>query len=168
MSKQIRQLSVIMFTDIAGYTALMGEDEKNALSLLSTNRKLHKKWIHHFNGKWFKEMGDGVLTCFTTVSDAIFCAAAIQNEAKNIDDLNLRIGINMGEVIVEDGDVFGDGVNIASRIESQASAGDIYVSDSVYRNLINKQGIEAEFVKEKYLKNVKHPVKIYNVKVGSH
>jgi len=154
-----------MFTDIVGYTALMGEDEQKALSLLKTNRKVHKKWIHYFNGKWLKEMGDGVLASFTTVSDAIFCAGAIQKESKNIENLNLSIGIHMGEVIVEVGDVFGDGVNIASRIESQASAGDIYVSDSVYRNLINKQGVEADFVKEEYLKNVKHPVKIYNVTV---
>jgi len=165
MAKQLRQLAVIMFTDIVGYTALMGEDEQKALSLLKTNRKVHKKWIHYFNGKWLKEMGDGVLASFTTVSDAIFCAGAIQKESKNIENLNLSIGIHMGEVIVEVGDVFGDGVNIASRIESQASAGDIYVSDSVYRNLINKQGVEADFVKEEYLKNVKHPVKIYNVTV---
>jgi len=165
MSEQIRQLAVIMFTDIAGYTAMMGEDETKAFSLLKINRKLHKKWLDRYSGKWLKEMGDGVLASFTSVSDAIYCAGAIQKEASEIADLNLRIGIHLGEVIVEVGDVFGDGVNIASRIESQADAGSIYVSDTVYRNLTNKKGVAAEFVKEEILKNVKHPVKIYKVSI---
>ena len=126
MSEQIRQLAVIMFTDIAGYTAMMGDDEAKAYSLLKVNRSVHKKWIYRYNGKWLKEMGDGVLASFTSVSDAIYCAGAIQKEAKSIPDLNLRIGIHLGEVIVEVGDVFGDGVNIASRIAAPASPGSIY------------------------------------------
>ena len=165
MSEQIRQLAVIMFTDIAGYTAMMGEDESKAFSLLKINRNVHKKWIARYNGKWLKEMGDGVLASFTSVSDAIYCAGAIQKEAAGIPDLNLRMGIHMGEVIVEVGDVFGDGVNIASRIEAQANAGSIFVSDTVYHNLTNKKGVEAKFVREEQLKNVKHPVRIYEVKV---
>lgn len=165
MSEQIRQLAVIMFTDIAGYTSMMGEDENKAFSLLKINRKIHKKWIDRYNGKWLKEMGDGVLASFASVSDAVYCAAAIQKESADIEELNLRIGIHLGEVIVEVGDVFGDGVNIASRIESQAEAGSIHVSDSVYRNLTNKKGIATEFVKEETLKNVKHPVKIYRISV---
>ncbi len=165
MSDQIRQLAVIMFTDIAGYTAMMGDDESKAFSLLKINRKLHKKWLDRYNGKWLKEMGDGVLASFTSVSDAIYCAGAIQKEASEMPDLNLRIGIHLGEVIVEVGDVFGDGVNIASRIESQADAGSIYVSDTVYRNLTNKKGVAAEFVKEEVLKNVKLPVKIYKISI---
>ncbi|RLD80540.1 MAG: adenylate/guanylate cyclase domain-containing protein, partial [Bacteroidetes bacterium] len=154
-----------MFTDIAGYTTMMGDDDSKAFSLLKINRKLHKKWLDRYNGKWLKEMGDGVLASFTSVSDAIYCAGAIQKEALDIPDLNLRIGIHLGEVICEVGDVFGDGVNIASRIESQADAGSIYVSDTVYRNLTNKKGVAAEFVKEEVLKNVKHPVKIYKVSI---
>lgn len=163
MSEQIRQLAVIMFTDIAGYTSMMGDDESKAFSLLKVNRKIHKKWIERYKGKWLKEMGDGVLASFASVSDAVYCAAAIQKESADVPDLNLRIGIHLGEVIVEVGDVFGDGVNIASRIESSAEAGSIHVSDAVYRNLTNKKGIAAEFVKEEALKNVKHPVKIYKV-----
>ncbi len=165
MSEQIRQLAVIMFTDIAGYTAMMGEDDSKAFELLKVNRKLHKKWIDRYSGKWLKEMGDGVLASFSSVSDAIYCAGAIQKESAEIPGLSLRIGIHLGEVIVEVGDVFGDGVNIASRIESQAEAGSIYVSDVVYRNLTNKKGIAAAFVKEEVLKNVKHPVRIYEVNV---
>lgn len=144
---------------------MMGEDESRAFSLLKVNRKIHKKWIDRYSGKWLKEMGDGVLASFSSVSDAIYCAGAIQKESADISELNLRIGIHLGEVIVEVGDVFGDGVNIASRIESQAEAGSIYVSDAVYRNLTNKKGIAAAFVKEEVLKNVKHPVKIYEVNV---
>ncbi len=165
MSEQIRQLAVIMFTDIVGYTAMMGEDEARAFSLLKANRNIHKKCIGRYKGKCLKEMGDGFLASFTSVSDAIYCAGAIQKESASDPDLNLRIGIHMGEVIVEVGDVFGDGVNIASRIESQARPGSIYVSDAVYRNLTNKKGVEAEFVKEEQLKNVKHPVRIYEVSV---
>jgi len=162
---ETRQLAAIMFTDIVGYTALMGENEASAYQLLKRNRHVQKPIIEKHNGKWLKEMGDGVLASFQTVSDAVYCAIEIQETCMKEADLKLRIGIHLGEVIVEEGDVFGDGVNIASRIEPLAPVGGIYVTESVYRNIENKKGIKAEFVREETLKNVKHPVRIYEVDV---
>jgi adenylate cyclase len=161
---QIRQLAAIMFTDIVGYTALMGDDEKKAFDVLRRNRELQKPLISRFNGKWIKELGDGVLASFQTVTDAVSCAMMIQQECSAIPDLKLRIGIHLGEVVFEDDDVFGDGVNIASRLQALAPVGGIYISEPVFRNIDNQKDMETEFVKEEILKNVKHPVKIYQHK----
>jgi class 3 adenylate cyclase/formylglycine-generating enzyme required for sulfatase activity/dienelactone hydrolase len=155
------RLAAIMFTDIVGYTALMGENEAKAYQLLKKNRQIQKSVIKKYKGKWLKEMGDGILASFYTITDAVFCAVAIQQICKKESDLKLRIGIHQGEIIFEDNDVFGDGVNIASRLEQHAPIGGIYVSETVYRNIQNKADITAEFVKEETFKNVKYPVKIY-------
>src|SRR5215471_15135023 len=101
-----RQLAAIMFTDIVGYTALMGEDEQKAFELLRKNRQLQKPLIEKYNGIWIKELGDGTLVSFHAVSDAVMCAVEIQNACEGIDDLKLRIGIHLGEVVFEDNDVF--------------------------------------------------------------
>ena len=106
-----------------------------------------------------------VLASFNAVSDAVYCAKAIQEACLHEPDLKLRIGIHQGEVVFKGEDVFGDGVNIASRLEPLAPIGGILVSESVNRNLGNKKGIETEFVREETLKNVKDPVRIYQVKV---
>ena len=112
-----------------------------------------------------KEIGDGVLASFNAVSEAVYCAKAIQKACINEPDLKLRIGIHEGEVVFKGEDVFGDGVNIASRLEPLAPIGGIMVSESVNRNLGNKKGIETNFVREETLKNVKDPIKVYAVKV---
>ena len=109
----IRQLAAVMFTDIVGYTTLMREDEKKALNILQENRELQQPIIKRFNGKWIKEMGDGVLASFNTVTDALLCAMAIQHGCTDLAAFKLRIGIHPGEIIFEDDDVFGDAVNIA-------------------------------------------------------
>jgi len=163
---QSRQLAAIMFTDIVGYTGLMGEDEQKALELLKKNRLVQRPIIEKFKGRWLKEIGDGVLASFNTVSDAVYCAGAIQKACENEPNLKLRIGIHEAEVVFEGNDVFGDGVNIASRLEPLAPIGGILVSESVYRNLGNKKGIKTKFIREETLKNVKDPVKIYQVKVA--
>ncbi len=162
---QSRQLAAIMFTDIAGYTSLMEKDEKKAIELLKTNRDLQKSNIEKYRGRWIKEMGDGVLASFSTVTDAVMCAGAIQKAAENIPDLKLRIGIHLGEVVFENNDVFGDGVNIASRLQALAPVGGIFVSEAIYKNVINKKEISSEFIREEILKNVSASVKIYEVKV---
>ena len=160
-----RQLAAIMFTDIVGYTVLMGKDETAAYQLLKKNRQIQKSIIEKHRGKWLKEIGDGNLASFQTITDAVYCAIEIQRRCSEEPDLKLRIGIHQGEVIVEDGDVFGDGVNIASRLEPLAPEGGIYVSESVFRNIQNKKGVSAVYVGEKKLKNVDHPVRIYEINV---
>jgi len=160
-----RQLAAIMFTDIVGYTALMGEDEQKAFGLLRRNRQLLKPIIEKFNGTLIKELGDGVLASFHTVTDSVMCAIEIQKACANIDDLKLRIGIHQGEVVFEDNDVFGDGVNIASRLQAGAPTSGIWISESVYKNVSNKKEIKTKFVGEEVLKNVREPVKIYEVMI---
>ncbi|HQV55666.1 MAG: tetratricopeptide repeat protein [Chitinophagaceae bacterium] len=163
---QSRQLAAIMFTDIVGYTALMGNDEQKAFAILSKNRDLQKPFIEQFNGKWIKELGDGVMASFNTVSDAVNAAIKIQEACNAAKDFKLRIGIHLGEVVFENDDVFGDGVNIAARIQSIAAPGGIYISESVYNNVSNKESIKTEFVKVEQLKNVKEPTRIYRVITG--
>ncbi len=160
---QTRQLAAIMFTDIVSYTALMGKDEQLAFQFLVKNRDLHKPIIDAFNGRWIKELGDGVMASFNIVSDAVNAAIKIQEGCNLSRDYQLRIGIHLGEVVFENDDIFGDAVNIAARIQSAAKPGCIYVSESVHHNITNKKDIKSRFVKEETLKNVKEPVKIYEV-----
>ena len=138
---QQRRLAAIMFTDIAGYTALMGKDEDKAIKVLDKNRKIHQQFIKGFKGKWLKEMGDGVLASFDSASDAIYCACAIQQAAKK-SDIPLRIGIHQGEVVFERGDVVGDGVNVASRIEASTEVGCISISETVNNEITNKNNFD--------------------------
>jgi TolB-like protein len=152
-----------MFTDIVGYSALMGTDQHKAFELLKKNRQIQKPIIEKYNGTWLKEIGDGVLASFTTVSDAVFCATAIQNACKNEPVLKLRIGIHQGEVVFENNDVFGDGVNIASRIEPLAPPGAIYVSSAVFHNISNRKEFETSYISEYKLKNIDYPIKVYQV-----
>ena len=132
---QSRQLAAIMFTDIVGYTALMGEDEQKAFELLRKNREIQQPIIKQFNGNWIKELGDGILVSFHTVTDAVSCAAAIQRTCNKTPNLQLRIGIHLGEVIFENNDVFGDGVNIATRLQAIAPIDGIWISESVHNNI---------------------------------
>ena len=122
MSKS-RQLAAIMFTDIVGYTALMGKDEQKAFDLLNINRQIQKPIIEEFNGRWIKELGDGVMASFNTVSDAVAAAIKIQEACNEANEFQLRIGIHQGEVVIEENDMFGDAVNIASRIQGIAVPG---------------------------------------------
>jgi len=159
-----RQLAAIMFTDIVGYTALMGKDEQKAFQLLKKNREIQKPLIKHYNGSWIKELGDGVLASFHTITDAVNCSAAIHKACRNVDELKVRIGIHQGEVVFENNDVFGDGVNIASRLQALAPIGGTWISESVYKNIVNKKEFITAFAGEERLKNVSEPVKIYEVK----
>ncbi len=163
---QSHQLAVIMFTDIVGYTSLMGRDEGQALRILDQNRNLQRPIIEQFHGRWIKELGDGVMASFNSVSDSVHAAMRIQEESLSIQGLQLSIGIHLGEVVFENEDVFGDGVNIAARIQSFANPGSIYVSEVIHNNISNKQGIETKFVNQKKLKNVAAPVRIYEVIIG--
>ncbi|GAF72765.1 unnamed protein product, partial [marine sediment metagenome] len=166
MKEGKRKLAAIMFTDIVGYTALMAKDERKALSILKKNRDLHKSLIERFNGEYLKEMGDGTLCSFDSAVDAVNCSLEIQNSLKDEPELTLRIGIHIGDVLFSEGDVFGDGVNVASRIEPLAEPGGVTVSDRVYDDIRNKPYIEAVFLGEKEFKNVDRPIKVYALTGG--
>ena len=160
---QSRQLAAIMFTDIVGYTALMANDEQKAFDYLKKNREIQKPIIEKYNGRWLKELGDGVMTSFLTVSDAVNAAIKIQEACNVAKEFQLRIGIHLGEVVFENDDVFGDGVNIASRIQSIAIPGGIYISESVYNNVSNKHDIQLVSLGKYSLKNVLLPIQIFAV-----
>jgi TolB-like protein len=158
-----RQLAVIVFTDIVGYTVLMGEDEEKALELLRRNRNIQHPLIEQHAGRFIKEIGDGILASFSTATDAVSCSLAIQHACTNQHDLKLRIGIHMGEVIFENGDVFGDGVNIASRLQAMAPVSGTWISESVYNNISNKKEFTAKYMGQESLKNVKELIRVYEV-----
>lgn len=160
-----RKLACIMFTDIVGYTSLMSNDEARALQTLDENRFIHKSIISKHGGEFIKELGDGVMAMFNTATDAVYAACEIQVATENNEHLNIRIGLHLSEVIYENGDIFGDGVNIAARIEPTASPGGIHISHEVHSNLYNKEGIKTKFVREFDLKNINHGIRVYEVSV---
>lgn len=150
-----------MFTDIAGYTALMGRNEKRAMELVRLNQKIHQQQLDHFEGKLLKEMGDGMLVSFHSVSAAVKCAIAIIESTKSENDLNISVGIHLGEVNFSGNDVYGDGVNIASRIEAMARPNSILFSEKVWDELQNHSDIQAKLIGTFQLKNDRRPRNIY-------
>ena len=158
---QTRQLAAIMFTDISGYTALMGNDEQKAYDILLKNRAIQKPIIEEFNGRWIKELGDGVLASFHTVSDALNAAFKIQQECNAAKDFQLSIGIHQGEIILEDGDIFGDAVNVASRIQSLGVPGSVLFSKKVKDELRNKAEFQTVSLGNFEFKNVEEPLEVF-------
>jgi len=150
-----------MFTDIVGYSAMMSKDEKQAMSILLKNRIIHKAAIRKFNGEFIKEIGDGTLSIFQSSFDAVACAIEIQNSLKGDNSFQLRIGIHIGDIVLSEKDVFGEGVNIASRIQTLCEPSSVCISGRVYEDIKNKTGIKAECLGEKMLKNIDLRVNIY-------
>jgi adenylate cyclase len=159
--KEQRKLAAIMFTDIVGYTAMMSKDEQHAHQISNQSRDIIRKQLHEFNGELLDTIGDGTLSCFASAVDAANCALEIQRSLKDDPELKLRIGIHIGDLVFKENDIYGDGVNVASRIEPLAEPGGICISGNVYRLIRNRPGIEAVFLGEKSLKNVDLPMKIY-------
>ena len=158
------RLAAIVFTDISGYTSLMGENEPKAMRVLKINQEIHHENFKKFNCIYYKQMGDGFMAVFNSLGEAVYASAQILYKTKKA-DIKIRIGIHEGDVIFQDNDVYGDGVNIAARLEQTSKPGCIFVSESVNRNLVNKPGISSDFVEEAKLKNVKEPIKIFQIKV---
>ena len=158
-----RQLVSIMFTDIVGYTSMMGANESRALKALDLNRRIQKPIILKYRGKWLKEMGDGTLSIFFTASDAVLCAIEIIEAVRKDGDYSLRIGIHVGEIVFSSNDIFGDGVNVASRIMGEADTGGICISEAVFQNIKNKENIRTKPLGEIALKNVTEPMRLYRI-----
>ncbi len=158
-----RQLAAIVFTDVEGYTRLMGMDEEKGLAVLDENRKLHKKWIAKYRGQLLKEMGDGSIVIFYTATEAVLCGMEMQREVRAAGKFALRIGIHISEVLFTDTDAFGDGVNVASRLCGQAKGGEIVLSDSVYQNIRNREDIRIESMGLVELKNVDQPLHLFRI-----
>jgi class 3 adenylate cyclase len=158
-----RQLAAILFTDIVGFTAMMGEDEEKALRVLEQNRKIQKAIIRKHRGKWLKEMGDGSLVIFYTATEAIGAAIEIQHQIQESGNFNVRMGIHISEIVFTDTDVFGDGVNVASRISDKATANEICISEAVFQNIRNREDLHIDLVGEMELKNVSYKLTVYKI-----
>jgi len=167
MSEESRRIVAMMFSDIVGYTAAMGADEETAIRVVSRSREVQKDFVREFEGQWLQEIGDGVMCSFESAVRAVSCAFEIQRALRDDPDLNLAIGIHVGDVVFRKTaigyDVFGDAVNVAARVQSVAGAGGITISERVYDDMRNRKGMEFEFIGEKQLKNVNRPIRIYNV-----
>jgi len=159
-----QRLAAVMFTDIVGYTVLMGSDKEKAFILLRKNREIHQQLIKKYRGERIKEMGDGILAHFNSATDAVQCAIEIQQRVRDELEGEVRIGIHLGDVTFESGDVFGDGVNIASRLQSIADPGGIYLSESTQKAIRGNVNIQTKCLGEFNLKNVDYPVRTYCVR----
>lgn len=158
-----RRLAAIMFSDIAGYTALMGKDEQKAIALVKKSREFQKEYIKQYNGLLIDDPGDAVLACFNSASEAVHCAIEIIKASKQEPELDLHVGIHLGEIIFSDEKLYGDGVNIAARIDTVAKAGEICVSEDVWKNLRNKSDLKAEPIGKRNFKNVSETVCVYRI-----
>jgi adenylate cyclase len=169
-----RRLAAIMSADVVGYSRLMGMDEAGTLSRLNVlRRELIDPAIAGYSGRIVKLMGDGALVEFASAVDAVACAIEIQRQLREhdargseVDSIRFRIGINVGDIIIEGEDILGDGVNIAARIEGVAEPGGISISEDVWRQVQGK--VAANFVDagEQSLKNIARPVRIYRVELS--
>jgi TolB-like protein/Tfp pilus assembly protein PilF len=162
--KEIRMLAAIMFTDMVGYTAMMQENEKQAKILRDKHRAVLERLIFDHRGQILQYYGDGTLSIFGSAVEAAICGAKIQQELQKAPQVPLRIGIHAGDVVYDDEGVYGDGVNIASRIENIALPGSVLVSDKINDEIKNQKEISSVFLGRYELKNVKYPVKLYAIK----
>ena len=156
-----RQLAAIMFTDIVGYTALMQKNEQLAIQQRDRTRKNLDTALAKYGGKLLQHYGDGTLSVFNSAINAVRSATEIQTVNRQ-DKIEMRIGIHTGDVMFDDNGIYGDSVNIASRIESLAVPGAVFISEKLFTEIIN-QGIEAKPLGYFELKNVKQPMQVYAV-----
>jgi class 3 adenylate cyclase len=164
-----RRLAAILAADVAGYSRLMGADEEGTHQRLKAHRReLVDPKIGEHSGRIVKTTGDGMLAEYPSVVDAVRCAAELQRamidrEAGIPEDhrIRFRIGINLGDVIVEDGDIFGDGVNVAARLEALAEPGGICISRMVRDQIRDKLAYAFEDLGEQRVKNIARPVRVY-------
>ena len=155
-----KKLKAIVFTDIVGFTKISAEDEQHALDIIDKQRELLKPIVLEHKGEWLKEIGDGLLFSFDSSLDAVRCSIEIQEVLKDSDDFKLRIGIHQGDIFIKDGDVYGDDVNIASRVEGFSPEGGISISDKVYKDIQSVKEIKTSFIGHKPLKGVLQEIKV--------
>ena len=159
----MRQLVAIVFADMTGYTALMQENELLAKSKRIRVKEVFDVTIEKYHGKILQYYGDGSLSIFKSAIDAVSCSVEIQHQLLQNPKVDLRIGIHIGDVTVEDESIYGDGVNLASRIESLAISGSVLISEKVYDEIKNQEYIQASEMGFFELKNVKQPVRVFAV-----
>jgi adenylate cyclase len=165
-----RKLTAILSADVKGYSRLMGEDEKGTVRTLNAYKQIITGLIQHRHGSVVDAPGDNVLAEFASVVDAVECSVEIQKELKTRNAelpenrrMEFRIGVNLGDVIEEGERIYGDGVNIAARLESLSDAGTICISGTAYDQVENKLSLGYEYLGEQTIKNIAKPVRVYRV-----
>src|SRR5215472_5178031 len=172
--RQTRRLAAILAADVAGYSRLMGEDEEGTLAALKAiRRELTDPKIKEHRGRIVKTTGDGLLLEFASVVDAVRCAVEVQREMaeRNADvspdrRLELRMGINVGDIIKDGRDIYGDGVNVAARLEALAEPGGICVSRVVRDQVRDKLAFSFEDMGEQQVKNIARPIRVHRILLG--
>ncbi len=157
----LRKLAAIMFTDMVGYTALMQEDEALARVKRMRHRAVIESLHNQFQGEILQYYGDGTLSIFKSVICAVECAIEIQRKLSEPPEVALRIGIHLGEIVQEEDGVYGDSVNLASRVESFSVPGAVLITEHVYRAIHNQPHLQTKSLGQFIFKNVKQPVEIY-------
>ena len=161
MTEPTRKLAAIVFTDIVGFTKLTADNQQKASDLLDLQRNELQPLVESHGGKWVKEVGDGLILTFDTITKAVQCCLKIQGKAKDIEDLSLRIGIHLGEILEKENDIIGDDVNVAARIEPFSAPGGIAISNKVHDAIIREEGYETKYLGKPKLKGVGQEVKVY-------
>jgi adenylate cyclase len=165
-----RKLTAILSADVKGYSRLMGDDEEATVRIITAYREVIASVVHKHRGRVVDSPGDNILVEFASVLDAVLSGVEIQEELKTRNaelpdkrKMEFRIGINLGDVIHEEGRIYGDGVNVAARIESLSDAGGICVSGTVFEHIENKFALGYEYLGEQSVKNISKPVRVYRV-----
>src|SRR5436190_3738167 len=174
--KPLRRLAAILAADVVGYSRLMGSDELATLEMLKAHRReLVDPAIAAHNGRIVKTTGDGMLVEFASAVDAVNCAMAVQTSMSDRNnataaDLSprivFRIGINVGDIIIENEDIFGDGVNVAARVEAECEPGGVYLSANAYEQIRGKTTFAFDDMGERHLRNIDRPVRVYCARKG--
>jgi adenylate cyclase len=165
-----RKLAAILSADVQGYSRLMGQDEEATVHTLTAYRAVMTHLIEQHRGRVVDAPGDNLLAEFVSVVDAVQCATAIQQELARRNaalpearQMRLRIGINLGDVLVDGARIYGDGVNIAARVEGLAEGGGICISGTVYDQVENKVALTFDYIGEQTVKNIARPIRVYRV-----
>src|SRR6476620_9229904 len=161
MQSQRRHLAAILFTDIVAYTAMMQHDEQNAVSIAKRYISILKQFVPSHGGEILNDYGDGCLCSFSSATEAVRCAVQIQKQLRDEPKVPLRIGLHIGEVLLEDGKIFGDGVNVASRIQSLAQGNSILFSKEIFDKIRNQPDFKSVSLGRFEFKNVDEPMEVF-------
>jgi len=169
-----RKLTAILSADVVGYSKMMETDEAWTIQSLEENKKLVSSFIKEHNGRVVDAPGDNLLAEFNSVIDAVECAVKIQNNLNKKNSnlleerrMHFRIGVNLGDVVEEEDRIYGNGVNIAARLEGLAEPGGICISGTAYDQVITKLSLEYEYIGEHSVKNIAIPVRAYRVVIDT-
>ena len=162
LMKSNRELAAILFTDVSDFTSTMDTDENLAMDQVLRHKEIVSRSIQNYNGHLIKDMGDGLFVKFASAVESVQCAINIQ-QLINVENFSIRIGIHLGEIIIKNNDVFGSGVNIASRIHTASHPGSICISKEIWRQVKNQDDIHSKSLGKKAFKGVEEKIEVFEL-----